>query len=300
MATYNYNLDPDDVTPFGDGGHVGENEGMIGRLLLVAKGQNIDTIANAILAATYKTDIKQTDGRMYVTAPVVRQENLKGTAEPFEFPNGRKKPISFSKYGYRLHFDISDATMIALFSMNNREFDAYIVTVNGYIKGRKDSSEIIFWPKRVSDFLVEGNYDDSDGKVKYTSAVVNFSHNADFEENSVYVKPTAFDPMNLEGVRQVDLSGADGSVTKHGDFTIKDKSGFGIEGLVAADFAITGLTVDGAITENGDGVYDITFTETGTITIATLDPAADISIDDYIEIHKYIATGQTVESLAIT
>lgn len=300
MANYNQNKDPDNVTPFGDGGHVGENKGMYGRLLLVPKGTTIAIAADAKLLATYTTLIEQTDGRMHVSPPIRRIEELKGTAETFEWPDGSKKTVQFSKYGYRVHFDISDGTIAALYTANNREWDAYIVTKNGYILGRTDSSKIIFYPKQADEFLVEGNFFESDGKIEYVSAIINFSDNKDFEENRAYVIPTAFDPMNLTGVRQVDLSGEDGAVTKHGTFTIKDKSGYGIEGLVAADFSFTGLTIDGAISEIGDGVYDITFTATGTITEATLVASASISIDDHIEIDEYIGSGQTVTTLDIT
>lgn len=281
---YNYNHDTDTVTPFGDGGHVGENEGMFGRFVLVPKGDSISTETLAKTLSSWTTPIERTSGRWYVTPPIRRIEALKETAEVFAWNDGSKRTISFGKYGYRVAFDIADATMAAMFSSNYKEYDAYIITKNGYIKGRKDSTGTVFYPKRVDEWLVEGNMQESDGKVKYVSAVINFGENDDFEKDSIFVIPTAFDPMTLTGVRQVDVTATDGAVTKHADVTVKDKAGFGIEGLVAADFTASGLTIDGAITDNGDGDYDITFTATGTLTDLTLVASASISVDDHIEV----------------
>lgn len=281
MTDFNKAYSPSSVTPFGDGGHSGEDKGMLGRFVFVNKGDTIATKTLADTQATWDDKTKLATNPWHISAPIVYQENLKGESEVYEWASGAKRTIAFSDYGYRVRFDIADATAAAFFTMNNQSFDAYIITQNGFVEGRKDSSGVIFYPKQVKEFVVEGFYDDSDGKVRFVQAVINFSEKEDFETNLAFTKPSAFDPMTLEGVRLVDVSAVATGASYIVTVTVVDQTGAPIVGLVEADFTVTGGTVS-VFSETGGGIYSFTMAD-ATVSTYTLVASASISIDDKIK-----------------
>lgn len=280
---YNQSLTTDNAENIGSHGYKSENKKIPGKIILVPKGDSIDTEANAKLVATYNGNIKGTTGRWYVTPPITEIEDMTSDSTVVDFPNGDKRTISLGNYGFAMYFDVPDAVIATLPSLNNKQWDAYIVWLGGFVEGRKDSSGVIFYPKRVKEFIIDRRTIPDGSTVQRVKAVITFDEKSDMEENTIFVEPTAFDPMDLDSLRDVTLTIADGSVTKHADVTVKDDLGEGVEGLVSADFDDTGGTPNiSAVTDNGGGSYDITYDAAGDCYV-NLVAAASISIDDYIE-----------------
>lgn len=279
---YNQYPNTDTVTPIGmKPGYKSELKKIPKYLLLVPKGDYVATAAAGILKATYTAKLKAATGIWYKTPKIVDGADITGDTEKKDFPSGDSRVINNLSYGFDMFFDVADAVMVNLFTLNNKQWDAYIIWANNIIEGRKDTTGTIFWPKRVKEFNVSKRtipFKD----IQLVKATILFEEVDDFQKDSIGLLPTAFDFDDIESCRQVDITPTDGTTTKTANVTVLDKLGEGVEGLVAADFVATGLVIEGAITDSGNGNYVITFTATGTLTGLTLVASASISIDDYI------------------
>jgi hypothetical protein len=252
-----------------------ENFGQWQKLLLVNDTFEIADEATALLEATYTTAINAAKAtRMYplfdhFNAEVDQEERVteEGWAGKTETVREGKDRITFqfknlSFYNHkelRKHFG---RTGLAL----------YIITANGYILGKTDGTK--FLPLSISDFY-PGKRSISDGDTFDRSNVfVEFTDVKQWNDDGAYVKPTVFDPLLLDGVKDVHLSGTLGTtgatvtVTGAGDSV-------GVVGLVDANwnfFADAAPTVPIAVTgvDNLDGTYALTWadqTSTGAMTL---------------------------------
>lgn len=147
---------------------------------------------------------------------------------------------------------------------NNRtNLAVYKVTSQGYIKGWTDSSGAILYPFPLSKFRV--NYrNDNDGSVlDRTSYSIEEKDGNKWNDNGAWVKPTDFDPLLLEGIKDCTITGTLAATAE--TVTVRGASDLvGVVGLVSANFSLVddsaptvliAVTVD---TDNGDGTYDLT------------------------------------------
>ena len=156
------------------------------------------------------------------------------------------------------------------------ELAYYKVTSQGYIKGWSDDG-IVFKPFPLSKFNV--NYrNDSDGSViDRTSVSIEEKDGSKWNDDGVWVKPTAFDPLLLEGIKDCTITGTLGATAA--TITVRGASDLvGVVGLLAANFnlsADSAPTVPLAVTvavDNLDGTYDLTWSSiTGAHTLTLFD-----------------------------
>jgi hypothetical protein len=112
---------------------------------------------------------------------------------------------------------------------------AYRFTSNGYIQGWTND-DTKFLPIPLADFNVNDRTEANGEDIDYSSIFIeykNFSYH--WNENGVWVKPTAFDPLLLNGVKDVRLAGTVGATGM--TLTVTGAAdGVGVAGLLGANF----------------------------------------------------------------
>ena len=242
-----------------------ENFGQWENFLLVNQGFEIDTQANALLEATYTAAINAAKAtRMYPLfenfnveidqEERVAEEGMAGKTETVREGKDRATFI-FKNIPFYNHKELrkhNDRTGLAV----------YIITSQGYILGRSvDGTK--FLPLSLSDFYA-GKRNISDGSnIDRSNVLIEFADAKQWNDYGVYVKPTAFDPLLLEGIKDVSISGVLGATSE--TVTVQGASdGVGVVGLVAANFNLyddAAPTVPIAVVvaaDNLDGTYDLT------------------------------------------
>lgn len=244
-----------------------ENFGQWEKILLVNSDYEIDTQANALLETTYTTAINAASAtRMY---PLFEHFNLEADIEERVQEEGFAGKTETVREGKdRVTFTFTNITFYnhkELRKHNNRKnLAAYIITSQGYILGRSVDG-VKFLPLDLSDFYVNKRSISDGTNIDRTSVRIEFKDAMQWNDDGVWVQPTDFDPLLLEGIKDVSLSGtlaATGStVTVQG---ASDSVGF--VGLVDANFQLytdAAPTVDIAVTsvDNGDGTYTLTWVD---------------------------------------
>lgn len=238
-----------------------ENFGQWENFLLVNQGFEIDTQANALLEATYITAINAAKAtRMY---PLFENFNMEIDQEERvaeEGMAGKTETVREGKdRGTFIFRNIPFYNHKELRKHNNRTgLAVYIITSQGYILGRSvDGAK--FLPLTLSDFYA-GKRNISDGSnIDKSNVLIEFADAKQWNDDGVYVKPTAFDPLLLDGIKDVSISGTLGATTEV--VTVVGASdGVGVIGLVDANFNLyddAAPTVPIAVnaTDNLDGTY---------------------------------------------
>ena len=243
-----------------------ENFGQWEKILLVDEGFEIATGAAGILEATYTTAINAAAAtRMY---PLFEHFNAEFDQEERvaeEGWAGKSETVREGKDKVTFTFDnISFYNHKELRKHNNRKgLACYIVTAQGYILGRTED-ETKFLPLSISDFYA-GKRNMSDGSnVDRSNVFVEFKDAKQWNDNGVWVLPTAFDPLLLEGIKDVSISGV-WAGTSSTVTVVGASDQVGIVGLTSANFRLyddAAPTVSLAVTvgtDNGDGTYDLTY-----------------------------------------
>jgi hypothetical protein len=242
-----------------------ENFGQWDKLLLVPDTFEIDTQANALLEATYTTAINAAVAtRMYPLfdhfnaepdqEERVQEEGWAGKTETVREGKDRVT-YTFSNISFYNHKELR--------KHNDRvNLACYIVTAQGYILGRSVDG-IKFLPLSLSDFYVDKRNMSDGSNIDRTSVRIEFTDAGQWNDDGVWVKPTAFDPLLLEGVKDCSISG---TLLATGEtVTVTGASdGIGVVGLIAANFSLvddaapTVLIPVVVAADNLDGTYDLT------------------------------------------
>lgn len=243
-----------------------ENFGKWEKILLVDSDFEIDTQANALLEATYVTAINSAVAvRMY---PLFDHFNAEFNSEERvaeEGWGGKSETVREGKDKMTFTFEnISFYNHKELRMHNDRNsLGIYIVTAQGYVLGRS-SDGIKFLPLTLSDFYVDKRSMSDGSNIDRTSVYVEFSDAKQWNDDGVWVKPSAFDPLLLDGVKDCSISGVLAGTSS--TVTVVGASDqVGVVGLVAANFNLyddAAPTVPLAVTvgtDNGDGTYDLTW-----------------------------------------
>jgi len=255
-----------------------ENFGQWQKLLLVNADFEIATEAAAILEATYETAINAAKAtRMYplfdhFNAEVDQEERVteEGWAGYTETVREGKDRITFQFKNMSLYNHKQLRT-----HMDRTNLGVYIITSQGYILGRTSGTK--FLPLGLSDFY-PGKRNISDGNTFDRSNVfIEFSDAKQWNDDGAYVKPTAFDPLLLDGIKDCYVSGTLAATS--GTITVQGAGdSVGVVGLVGANFNLysdAAPTVPLTVTlgtDNLDGTYDLTWasiTGAHTIKLAT-------------------------------
>ena len=242
-----------------------ENFGQVELLLLVDKDFEIATSAAAILEATYTAAINASKAtRMYPLFGHFNAEFEQEGRVSQEGWAGKSRTVRSGKNKATFTFvDIPFYNHLELRKHNGRTDLAVIrVTANGYIQGWSEDGTIMKGLP-ISDFYVNTRTDHDGSEIDASSVFIEYSGNH-WDDSGVYVKPTAFDPLLLEGIKDVELSGTLAATAA--TITVQGTSdGVGVAGLVAANFNLYSdaaptvpitVVVD---TDNGDGTYDLTW-----------------------------------------
>lgn len=257
----------------GNGGNTGaqkcqEDFGRDELFLLVDSTFEIDTFANAMLEATYITAINAAVAeRMYPLFIHFNAEFENEDRIPAEGWAGKSMTVRAGKRKGTYTFEeISFYNHKELRKHNGRTGLAiYKVTSGGYIKGwSKDGIKLLPFP--LDDFFVNDRSDDDGANKDLTSVFIEEADGSKWNDDGFYVKPTAFDPLLLDGIKDCSVTIASETATS-GVLTINGASDqIGIIGLLGANFRLyadsapeTSLVVTLG-TDNGDGTYDVTWT----------------------------------------
>ncbi len=241
-----------------------ENFGQWQKLLLVNADFEIADEATALLEATYETAINAAKAtRMYplfehFNAEVDQEERVteEGWAGYTETVREGKDRITFQFKNISFYNHKQLRT-----HMDRTNLGVYIITAQGYILGRTDGTKLL--PLGLSDFY-PGKRNISDGDTFDRSNVfIEFSDAKQWNDDGAYVKPTAFDPLLLDGIKDVYLSGTLAATSA--TITVQGAGdSVGIVGLVDANFRLyddLAPTVPIAVTavDNADGTYACTW-----------------------------------------
>ncbi len=235
--------------------------------------------ATALLEATWQTAINAGSGRIY---PFPGNFNFEGDQEERVQEDGWAGESETVREGKdRGTFTFKDTAFynhVALRTHNQRSRPSiYIVTSQGYILAYSNDIEAgKFLPQSLSDFYVNKRTI-SDGDTKDRSGVfIEFADATQWNDRGVYVKPTDWDPLLLDGVKDVRLSGTLAATTE--TITVVGASdGVPVAGLVDANFRLyddsdpdTAIAVTAV--DNSDGTYTTTHASiTGAHTMTLFD-----------------------------
>lgn len=258
-----------------------ENFGYDEKLIICNDDFEIADMATALLEATWTTAINAARAtRIYPLFDHFNAEpDIEGRVQEDGWA-GKSETVREGRAKVRYIFEnTSFYNHKELRKHNSRKnLAAYIVTSQGYIKGRTEDGTK-FLPLSISDFYVEQRGFSDGDTIDRTSVFVEYKDAKQWNDNGLWVKPTAFDPNLLNGVKDVNLSGTLGVTGM--TLTVKGASdSVGIAGLVAANFdfhtdaaPLTPVAVTVA-TDNGDGTYDLTWadqTGNGAMTLTLFD-----------------------------
>ena len=255
-----------------------ENFGNIEMLLLVDKDFEISTKTLAETELTYTTAINAAiASRMY---PLFGHFNAEFDPEGRVQEDGwagKSETVRQGKNKATFIFDnISFYNHKELRKHNNRtNLGILRVSANGYIQGYS-IDDTIMKPLPLSDFFVNDR-NDSDGDTIDRSSVYLEYAGSQWDDNGVWVKPTDFDPLLLDGIKDVSITG---TLLAPGEtVTVKGASDqVGVAGLIAANFSLVDDLAPTVLipvvvgVDNGDGTYDLTHASiTGAHTMTLID-----------------------------
>lgn len=279
-----------------------EKFGVWKKFILCDADFEIATQTLALAEGTWTTAINAASHRIYplfdhFNADVDQEERVQEEGWDGEIETVREGSDSITVYFRNTSF----YNHRELRKHNNRtNLALYIVTSKGYILATS-SDFTKFQPIKISDFYV-GKRNISDGtNYDRTNLRVTFSDVSQWNDNGIWVKPTDFDPLLFDGLKDCKLSGTLG-VTGATITVVGSSDGQPVVGLVAANFDFhTDAAPDTPIAvtpvDNGDGTYTCTWSDqtgSGAMTLTLFDQPVGTS---GYEASPYDALGKVTGTL---
>jgi hypothetical protein len=236
--------------------------------VFVPRGTEIATADAAKLLATWTTGIQADAGsRWYPVPSSVKQEPTPDEPVYEALSQGAEQYLytNTSKDRFFISANILTPKFVSnMNSLNNGIWAAYIITSNGYIKG-KTTDDTKFLPINVT-IRVEPQRKATDAEGAHLPYTVRLDDYQDWNLYGASVKPTAFNPVtDLEGLLDVDLAvSGTPSATTLVITVATDLNNIAVTGLVLADFVFTDSGTPDSVAESPDGTY--TFTDTDLLT----------------------------------
>ncbi|MCP4762030.1 MAG: hypothetical protein GY870_09615 [archaeon] len=213
---------------------------VIGYILTPTSGTIADE-ATAILEATWKTGINGADGSRWF--PVLFNKYLQGVAPSNDdpiFEDGiggiRAKIREGNKRDAITFSNLPLCLSKALKSYDDANWKAYAVTENGYILGTS-SNGTLFDPFSIRFHSKPSGNAEQDASMK-TTYFIDYTDPAEFDVYGAFVKPTAFKPKNLEGIKNYLLTLVSASTSEIVVTVDGACDGVGKTGLVKEDFLL--------------------------------------------------------------
>lgn len=251
-----------------------ENLGYFQKLIPAISSFEISTQANSMLLATWQDAIDAEEIFPFKNFVMVENSNEDNVRE--ELSTGAVVFVRQGKYRETGSVGMAVCEMIQHQKFNNRKLKTYLVTSNGYILGHSPDG-VKFLPFDL-DTLEVSNFGGTDGSTqRKVSVYYSLSTPSQIGEDVVAIKPTAFDPLGLEGLINVDVTVSGTSTSSLVTYTVTTTcDAEGVTGLVEGDFdflvAAGTAQSGGTFAEVGSGVYKYTGSAsfvTGTIDLKT-------------------------------
>lgn len=241
-----------------------EKFGVWKKFLLADADFEIATQALAETEATWTTAINAASQRLYPLFEHFNGEPDQEERVDAEGWDGEREVVREGSDSFRAMFrNLSMYNHVELRKHNNRtNLAVYIVTSKGYILGKSDD-RVKFLPFKVSDFYVEKRNISDGTDYDRTSLRITINDVTQTNDKIVWVKPTDFDPLLFDGIKDCNLSGTLGATGA--TITVTGASdGQPIVGLVSANFNLYDDTdpstpIAVTATDNGDGTYTCTW-----------------------------------------
>jgi len=245
-------------------------------LWLVPKGTQIATEALVLLEATWDTLFNAAVGtRGY---PLPKIFNMTSTQTEDKYEEGWAGIKDFIGEDY----DKDDYLLVKsslynnakLRSLNSIQWDAYIVTAKGKIRGYSDDG-IIFKPKSILDFRVQKKSRETDVLAERSRISIVWGDPREWNEWDAVVDPT-WEPSEIEGIKDIEVVSAVATGTTSVTVTLAGFDGVPHEGAVVGDFVIYD-DADAAVvftlpTPGVSGVYTLVATmAAGDYTVGLID-----------------------------
>lgn len=248
-----------------------ENLEYFQKVIFTTEDFEIDTQANAMLEATWQDGIDAQT--VFPFKNFVEIENSNEDAVTEELATGVVVFVRDGKYRETGKVAMALCEMIQHKKFTNKKGRLFLVTANGYLLGYSPDGVKL---KGFSlDTLQISNLGATDGSTqRRINVYYSLSTPSEMGEDIAAIKPIAFNPLDLEGLLNVDVEVSGSPTDSLVTFTVKttcDQDGVAglVEGdfdfLVAAGTAQTGQTFG----ETGLGVY--TFTSSAATVTGTID-----------------------------
>jgi hypothetical protein len=253
-------------------------------VILCPQDGSIDTEANALLLATWKTKIKTAEPNRWHPLQVcdnITPEDSENVMKERPFLGG--KFIAWGKLGFTMEFDSPIYQSKQLANLNGRKWAAYTYDDNGNIEGISTDG-IKFEPIKLLSLQVLPPKTPEAAANRTTTIKFIFADTELYMKKRVIINPTTWSPANdLEGVNNVDLATV-GNWSASGGTVRVTYSGTDVPvvGLLAADFAITGKTISSIAPSGDGGTYAITSSGLVTSAINLVATAAITGVTAYI------------------
>lgn len=265
-----------------------EDFGWDAKLIITPDDGLVDTEANAILEATWITKINADEaGRFYPLQIFfdIEQEDTETSYQ--EGAGGGQIKTGEGKRSLRGFVKLPLCMHQAYRTHNNRiSLKAFIVTSKGYIKGTSSDSTK-FEPFSLNLFEVEKQTTAGKGDtVPMTPVRVVFEDATEWDDNGVWVKPTAFNPLTaLDGLQDVTLAVTSPTIAGFTLTVLTTCDNVGVEGLVKEDFTLAddegGAETIDTLTDEGNGIYTALATLGADDYVLTMDDPADATTKGY-------------------
>lgn len=267
-----------------------EKLGRIIKMVLTPTDFTFSTQSEAETETNWQDAIEAVSSRIYPLPFVWENEDQSEDAVYQDFTSGSSLKVRDGRYAERMQLYISVADMVKLASFKNKSWRAFEVDENGNILGTSPDGTI-FKGFEVDVFDVEKMMRTAGDANRMVPIYVKYREPSEWTDYGVALQPLelstdAWDPRDLDALTDVELSVVSSTTAK---VVVKAEAylkGVLIEGLSAtSDWEITDDAGDAvsvsAVTDNGDGTYDISATLTaGTYNVDLADPAT-LGIDGY-------------------
>ena len=217
-----------------------EDFGVWEKLILVPADLEIESEANGLLEETWIDLINSAMSSRAFPLPI--HFNAEPNVEEAQYAEGWNGKQSFVREGK----DIVKFTLEDIAFYNHKELrkhngrsnlGVYILTSNGYILGySKDDTK--FLPLSLEDFRVEKRSFSDGSDVDRTMINVVFGDAKEWNDNGVWLKPTLWNPLLLDGVKDVSLTATLVTATGCTINVAGVSDGVALLGLALSDFSL--------------------------------------------------------------
>lgn len=240
--------------------------GTIAGYIVCPYNYSIDTVANSILLATWTTAIQANKvTRVYPFPSVFLMED---NSEDAVYQEGSVSTLFVrdGKVNYSMTHKSSRFKHAAMKSHSNRKVSVYLIDQQNRIHG-VSSDGVVFEAINIDTFTVEKLKVNNGTDATTTKTTMIFADSLEFQLKPAFVKPTAFNAKDLEGLCDVYLTESGTPTTSE---VIIDAEAWrtntdilGLSETIGEDWTVKNSSLveqsPTTITDNSDGTYTFAF-----------------------------------------